>query len=101
MPDMSLTTHTQRTITIVDDYLLTWIEAFLTDRKAQGFAHGTLRFYTQKLKLYADFSDGQAVKNINQITTTFIRDYLLSLEQTGHRRAACSLSRLKRLLIVV
>jgi len=42
---MSLITETQGTINIsvVDDYLLTWMEAFLIDRKAVGVTDGTLR----------------------------------------------------------
>ena len=36
---------------IVDDYLLTWIEAFLIDRKARGVGQGTLRFCQQIIKL--------------------------------------------------
>jgi hypothetical protein len=36
--------ETQGTLTnsLVDDFLFTWIEAFLIDRKAQGLAEGTL-----------------------------------------------------------
>ncbi len=30
--------------TIVNDYLLTWLEAFMIDRKAQGVSEGTLHF---------------------------------------------------------
>jgi len=32
---------------LVDDYLLTWLEAFLIDRKAQGVNEGTLHFYKE------------------------------------------------------
>ena len=44
---MSLRTETQRTTTTsnVDDYLLTWLEAFLIDCKSEGVAAGTMRFY--------------------------------------------------------
>ena len=43
---MFLKSETQRTLQVsnVDDYLLTWLEAFLIDRKAAGVAEGTLRF---------------------------------------------------------
>jgi len=52
---MSLKLDTQRTIefSVVDDYLLTWIEAFLIDRKANGVAAVTLRFYRIKLLMFA------------------------------------------------
>ena len=31
--------------TLGNDYLLTWLEAFMIDRKAQGVSEGTLHFY--------------------------------------------------------
>jgi hypothetical protein len=64
---MFLKSDTQRTLQVsnVDDYLLTWLEAFLIDRKAEGVAEGTLRFYHQKIKLFADFCEVQAIKQIN------------------------------------
>ena len=77
--------ETQGTIpnTLVDDYLLTWMEAFLIDRKARGLADGTLRFYRIKLKLFTDFCETQVVTQIGQITLTLLRQYLLYLEETG------------------
>jgi site-specific recombinase XerD len=77
---------TQRTLQVstVDDYLLTWLEAFLIDRNASGVANGTLRFYRQKIKLFSDYCDAQAVKQIGQITPSYLRQYLLYLEQSGH-----------------
>ena len=37
-------TDTQGTLTkrLVNDYLLTWLEAFMIDRKAQGVSKGTI-----------------------------------------------------------
>ncbi|MGA2502482.1 MAG: tyrosine-type recombinase/integrase [Anaerolineales bacterium] len=83
---MSLIVETQRTLQVsrVDDYLLTWLEAFLIDRKAAGIAEGTLRFYRQKIKLFSGYCDALAVKQICQITPSFLRQYLLSLEESGH-----------------
>ena len=83
---MSLITETQRTLQVsnVDDYLLNWLEAFLIDRKAAGLANGTLRFYRQKIKLFSDYCDAQAVKQIGQINSPFLRQYLLYLEENGH-----------------
>jgi site-specific recombinase XerD len=69
---------------VVDDSLLTWMEAFLNDRKAQGTANGTLRFYNQKLKLFLDYCRAHAVERIGQISATFIRQYLLYLEESAH-----------------
>jgi len=78
--------ETQQTLTNshVDDYLLSWVEAFLIDRKARGLASGTLRFYKQKIKLFCDFCDSQVISEIGQITPTLLRQYLLWLEETNH-----------------
>jgi site-specific recombinase XerD len=78
--------ETQRTLQVstVDDYLLTWLEAFLIDRKAAGVADGTLRFYRQKIKLFTDYCDALAVEQIGQINPSFLRQYLLYLEESGH-----------------
>jgi site-specific recombinase XerD len=78
--------ETRGTLTnsLVDDYLLTWFEAFLIDRKARGLAEGTLRFYRIKFKLFTDFCETQVVTQIHQITPTLLRQYLLYLEETGH-----------------
>jgi len=83
---MSFKIETQRTLQVsnVDDYLLTWLEAFLIDRKAAGVAVGTLRFYRQKIKLFSDYCDALAVKQIGQINPSFLRQYLLYLEGSGH-----------------
>ena len=68
----------------VDDSLLIWMGAFLNDRKAQGAAKGTLRFYTQKLMLFLNYCEANSVEHINQISATFIREYILYLEESGH-----------------
>jgi integrase/recombinase XerD len=83
---MSLIVETQRTLQVssIDDYLLNWVEAFLIDRKAAGVTDGTLRFYRQKIKLFSDYCDAQAVKQIGQINPPFLRQFLLYLEETGH-----------------
>jgi integrase/recombinase XerD len=72
------------TKTRVDDYLLTWIEAFLIDRKSRGTAWGTLRFYKRCMRLLMRFCDSQAITKINQIEPKDIREFLLWLESTGH-----------------
>jgi len=79
---MFLKSERQRTLQVssVDDYLLNWLEAFLIDRKASGVAEGTLRFYRQKIKLFADYCDALTVKQISQITPSFLRQYLHYLD---------------------
>ncbi len=83
---MFLKPEVQRTLSDspVDEDIYTWIEAFLIDRKARGCAKGTLVFYRQKMKSFADYCESQVVSKINQITPTMIRQYLLYLEDTGH-----------------
>ena len=83
---MFLKPEVQRTLSDspVEEDILTWIEAFLIDRKARGCAKGTLVFYQQKMKAFADYCDSQVVSQISQITPTMVRQYLLYLEDTGH-----------------
>ncbi len=83
---MFLKTDNPRTVYLskVNDDLISWLEAFMIDRKSAGLADGNLRFYRQKLKLAADFCNAQAVQTIDQITPSFLRQYLLVLEETGH-----------------
>ncbi|OGO66616.1 MAG: hypothetical protein A2030_11970 [Chloroflexi bacterium RBG_19FT_COMBO_50_10] len=66
------------------DYLLTWLEAFLNDRKAQGFAPGTMRFYKIRLSKFADFCASKLITQITQITTSDLREYMLRMEEAGH-----------------
>jgi integrase/recombinase XerD len=70
--------------TVVDDSLLTWAEAFLNSRKAQGAAEGTFVFYRKKLKLLLDYCGAISVDRISQITPNMIRQFLVYLENTGH-----------------
>ena len=83
---MSLNTQIQRTFSdsIVDDSLITWLEAFLIDRKARGLAKGTLMFYQQKMKSFLEFCESQVITVIPQITSNIIRQYLLYLNETNH-----------------
>ncbi|MFC2028805.1 tyrosine-type recombinase/integrase [Chloroflexota bacterium] len=57
------------------------------DRKANGVASGTLCFYRIKLLKFTEFCEGRAIKQIDQITPTFIREYLLYLQDNGHNPA--------------
>jgi integrase/recombinase XerC len=68
----------------VDYHLWTQAEAFLTGRKVQDLAAGTLRFYRIKLALLLAFCDAQAIIKIDQITPDTLRSFLLWLETTGH-----------------
>jgi site-specific recombinase XerD len=83
---MYLTTETRRTInySVGEDHLLTWMEAFLIDRKANGLADGTIHFYQVKLKKFSEYCEAQSIKNISQISPSLIRQYMLFLEEAGH-----------------
>jgi len=72
-----------------DDYLLTWLEAFLIDRRAQNMTRGTLYFYAKKLELFTRYCDTQAVTHIRQVDTGVMRGFLLWLEGTGHNPGGC------------
>jgi site-specific recombinase XerD len=72
-----------------DTHLLTWIEAFLLDRKAQNMAKGTLQFYQKKMRLFVEFCDSQAVTQIDQLDPGLLRQYLLWLEEKGHNPGGC------------
>lgn len=72
----------QRIISIQD--ILNWLEAFLMDRKARGYSEGTIYFYKMKLQLFINYCNIQHLNEIQQISPTFIRTYLLDLENSGH-----------------
>jgi integrase/recombinase XerD len=76
----------QGTITnpVLSDHLETWLESFLIDRKVQNFSPGTLAFYRKKLRLFADFCEGQVIDQVGQVTPDAIRRFMLHLEDTGH-----------------
>lgn len=76
----------QRTIKtfVLETYILTWIEAFLVDRKAQNLSQGTIGFYRHHLHLFTEFCDSQLVTQIDQIDPSLIREYLIWLEKKGH-----------------
>ncbi len=61
----------------MEEYLLTWIEAFLIDRRARGCAKGTIEFYQYKLKLFTEFCETLYAKSITQITPSIIRQYII------------------------
>ena len=68
----------------VNDYLLTWIEGFLIDRKARGLTKNTILYYSRKLKQFNEFAETQAVNRVSQIDSNLIRQFLLWLENTDH-----------------
>jgi site-specific recombinase XerD len=61
-----------------------WVDAYLLDRKAAGLSGGTINFYREKLKPFLDYCEMQNVHKIPDLTSVGIREFLLSLERSGH-----------------
>lgn len=64
------------------DYLPLMVESFLIDRKSQGLSPETIELYIKKLKYFQKYCERQALTQISQITSDFIRRYLLELSET-------------------
>ena len=88
---MTTTTINQGTIStfLQDDFLFSWIEGFLVDRKAQNMSKGTIEFYRKKIKYFFEFCEKQSVTQISQITPNLLREFLLYLETAGHNAGGC------------
>jgi site-specific recombinase XerD len=86
----STITHGIIKISNQDTYLLTWIEAFLFDRKAQNLSKGTLDFYRRHLNIFIKFCDSQVISQIDQLDPITIRKYVIWLEEKGHNPGGIS-----------
>lgn len=64
------------------DYLSILVESFLIDRRSQGLSPDTIEFYTKKLQYFQKYCERQALTQISQLTSDFIRRYLLELSET-------------------
>ena len=64
------------------DYLPILVESFLIDRRSQGLSPDTIEFYTKKLQYFQKYCERQALTQISQLTSGFIRRYLLELSET-------------------
>ena len=79
----ALNTQDQGLITFSQqDYLPILVESFLIDRKSQGLSLDTIELYTKKLQYFLKYCDLQALTQVSQITSDFIRRYLLELSET-------------------
>ena len=72
-----------------DDYILTWIESFLIDRKSRGLSKRTIQFYKESLKIFTDYAESQVITQISQLTSDDIRRFLIYLEAKGHNPGGC------------
>ncbi len=66
------------------DNILSWIDAFIMDRKAQSFSSGTLYFYKYKLDKFLHYCQMRGVTQTIAITSNLIRDFLIWLGEQGH-----------------
>ena len=60
------------------------VNSFLTERQSRGLSKKTLGFYHEKLTAFCTWLDTIGLVNMDEITTDIIREYILSLESTGH-----------------
>jgi site-specific recombinase XerD len=79
----ALNTQDQGLITLSQqDYLPILVESFLIDRRSQGLSPDTIELYTKKLQYFLKYCERQALTQISQLTSDFIRRYLLELSET-------------------
>jgi len=56
------------------------------DRKARGLSPNTIDFYRKKLKKFISFCELNKICDIQELTATHIRKYILWLESHGHNK---------------
>jgi len=63
------------------DNILSWIDAFILDRKSQNMSPGTIYFYKYKLDIFQQYCLTRGVYQIKELTSKHIRDFLIWLEE--------------------
>lgn len=61
------------------------VDSFLLDCQARRLAAGTLRFYTDKLRTFLAYLQGEGITSLDAITPTVIRAYLAGMQDRGLR----------------
>lgn len=84
MPDEQQKNDVNRLIRQKVDGLDTWILAFLRDGQARELSPFTTIFYKERLTLLVKFCKKQEVTEVSQITAPLIREFVLSLKESGH-----------------
>lgn len=69
------------------DDLGKWIGVYLRACRARNLAVGTIEFYSKKLRAFTRFCLENDITNISQISADLIRQFLISLNEGGHRPA--------------
>ena len=76
----------ERMILGINYDLNTWIDAFLLDRKTRQLSERTIDFYKKCLEKFSTFCDSRTIKEVTQITSNEIRQFLIWLEEVGHNK---------------
>ena len=71
-------------VCLIEDYLLTWLEAFSIFCKARNLTEGIIHYYRKNLKQFCEFCDRRLIKTFMDITPHLIREYKLVLEEKGN-----------------
>lgn len=66
------------------DNVLSWIDAFILDRKARNSSRGSIHFYRYKLGKFWQNCQLRGTNQTKQITPELLRNFLLWLEEEGH-----------------
>lgn len=69
---------------LLDDYIEQYIQTFLDDKKSQNLSNRTIKYYSDTLKVFATYCDSHSIKTISQINPSFIREFILFLENRGN-----------------
>jgi len=69
------------------DELRKWVGIYLHACRSRNLAAGTIDFYQKKISTFVQFCIVHDVQNIGQISSDLIRQFLVSLKETGHRPA--------------
>lgn len=73
--------NTQRIFLEQQTYIPILIKSFLTDRKASGLTPGTLKFYKEKLSIFTNYCEAQAITQLEQVTPDLLRRFLLAMSE--------------------
>lgn len=69
------------------DELPDWLDMFLYACRSRNLTKGTIEFYRKKLDAFLKFCSDLAITNISQISADDIRQFLIALDEKGHKPA--------------
>lgn len=70
-------------LTVRADYVATWAEAFIMDRRVQGKSSHTIRYYTGELKKFLAYLEAQSIEKISEILPDTLRSFMFYLTERG------------------